>query len=105
MRIVASMVLSTMPIEPDSCSRNARCDGVNSVSEASSITALTWSSNSTGSTITLRGTALIRPDSICTVPGRHVVDQDHLGLRGALADQALAELDVRGSSSSALASA
>jgi hypothetical protein len=93
-RIVASMVLSTMPIEPESCSRNARCEGVNSVSEASSITALIWSSNSTGSTTTLRGTALIRPDSICTGAGGHVVEHDHLGLRGALADQALAEFDV-----------
>src|SRR5690606_1389781 len=51
------------------CSRNVRWVGVNSDSEASSSTALTWSSNSTGSTMTLRGAALSRPDSICTVPG------------------------------------
>ena len=78
---------------------------MNSASEASSITALTWSSNSTGSTITLRGTALSRPDSICTVPGGTSSSRIISRLRGALADQALAELDVRGSSSLPRASA
>ncbi|MGY3293478.1 hypothetical protein ACVWWP_006545 [Bradyrhizobium sp. LM3.6] len=39
-----------MPIESVSCSRNVICEVVNEVSEASSITALTWPSNSTGST-------------------------------------------------------
>ena len=64
-RIVASIVLSTTPMLPVSCSRNARCEAVNSPSEASSMTALTWPSNSTGSTMMLRGRATARPE--CTL--------------------------------------
>src|SRR5712675_2563368 len=64
--MVASMLLTTMPILVVSCSRNIICSVVNSPSEASSITALTWLSNSTGSTTTLRGTALNSADPIGT---------------------------------------
>jgi hypothetical protein len=39
--IVASMLLSTMPMLVVSCSRNVICSAVNSLSEASSMTALT----------------------------------------------------------------
>ena len=49
--IVASMQFSTMPMLAVSCSRNEICRSVNAPTEASSITALTWPSNSTGSTI------------------------------------------------------
>ena len=52
--IVASMLFSTMPMLAVSCSRNARCEAVNALSEASSITALTRSSKSTGKTMTFR---------------------------------------------------
>ena len=62
--MVASMLLSTMPMLAVSCSRNARCEAVKALREASSITALTRSSNSTGSTITLRGTASNSPERI-----------------------------------------
>ncbi len=54
-RIVASIVFSTTPMDPVSCSRKARCGAVNSYNEASSMTALTSPSYSTGSTMTLRG--------------------------------------------------
>ena len=37
-----------MPIESVSCSRNVICEVVNELTEESSITALTWFSNSTG---------------------------------------------------------
>jgi hypothetical protein len=68
-RIEASIVFSTMPMLPDSCSRNERCEAVTSVSEASSMTALTCFSNSTGKTMMLRGSALIRPERIWPRPG------------------------------------
>ena len=72
--IVASMLLSTMPMLAVSCSRNARCEAVKVLSEASSITAFTRSSKSTGSTITLRGTAWNKPERIGTVcSGRSVI--------------------------------
>ena len=65
--IVASIELSTMPIEVVSCSRNMVCSVVNSCIEASSITALTWFSNRTGSTILLRGVTLNSAEEIGTV--------------------------------------
>ena len=58
-----------MPIDAVSCSRKARCDAVNSFSVASSITAFTRSSNNTGSTITLRGTASNSPERTARVFG------------------------------------
>ena len=57
------------------------------------MTALTSFSNSTGSTITLRGIRRRQPRLDLADAGRDVLDQDHLRLRGALADQALAELE------------
>ena len=53
-----------MPIEAVSCSRKAICSSVKWLSEASSITALTWPSNSTGSTMMLCGAAWNRPEAI-----------------------------------------
>ena len=53
-----------MPIEAVSCSRKAICSSVKSLSEASSITALTWPSNRTGSTMMLLGVASNRPERI-----------------------------------------
>ena len=55
-----------MPIEVVSCSRNMVCRSVNSWIEASSITALTWFSNSTGSTMMLRGVTLNSAELIGT---------------------------------------
>ncbi len=52
------MLLSTVPKLSVSCSRKAICNVLKVFSEASSITALSWFSNSTGSTTTLRGIAL-----------------------------------------------
>ena len=72
--MVVSMVLSTIPILEVSCSRNAVCNGVKSRSEASSITAFTLSSKSTGSTMTLRGTASNSPELIGVADaGRFVI--------------------------------
>ena len=62
--IVASILLRTMPMLAVSCSRNARCEAVKAPKEANSITALTRSSKSTGSTITFLGTASNKPDRI-----------------------------------------
>ena len=67
--MVASIEFSTMPIEAVSCSRKAICSSVKSLSEASSITALTWPSNSTGSTMMLLGGAVNRPDVIGRTDG------------------------------------
>ena len=55
-----------MPMLSVSCSRNVVCSAVNCVTEASSITALTWFSNSTGSTMMLRGTTLNSAEPIGT---------------------------------------
>ena len=55
--IVASMLLSTMPMLAVSCSRKARWELVKELTDASSITALTRSSNSTGSTMIFCGVA------------------------------------------------
>ena len=50
-----SIVLNTMPMLCVSWSRNERCISLNFLNEASSITALTSSSNITGSMMMLRG--------------------------------------------------
>ncbi len=55
-----------MPIDVVSCSRNDSLSSVNGVSAASSITAFTWPSNSTGRTMTLEGGALNSPERIGT---------------------------------------
>ena len=60
------MLFSTMPIESVSCSRNAICRVVNSVTDASSITALTSFSNSTGRTTMFCGTTLNSAEPIGT---------------------------------------
>ena len=58
-----------MPIESVSCSRKVICEVVKAVMEASSITALTWFSNSTGSTTMFCGTTLNRAEPIGTACG------------------------------------
>ena len=71
--MVASIEFSTMPIEVVSCSRNESCRSVNGVSAASSITAFTWPSNSTGSTTAFFGCDRKRPERIgTTLRGRLV---------------------------------
>ena len=67
--IVASMLLSTMPIEAVSWSRKARCEAVYPLSDASSMTAFTWPSKSTGRTITFRGSAVNSPEPTRVVSG------------------------------------
>ncbi len=62
--MVASIEFSTMPIDAVSCSRKAICSSVKWLKEASSITALTCPSNSTGSTTRLLGVAVNRPEVI-----------------------------------------
>ena len=52
-----------------SCSRKVICRVVNAVTEASSITALIWSSNRTGSTMMFCGTALNSAEPIGTACG------------------------------------
>ena len=64
-----------------SCSRNVICSSVNSWTEASSITALTWLSNSTGSTMLLRGITLNRAELIGTaLAGISVISMRRLSI-------------------------
>ena len=74
-----------------SCSRNVRCVAVNGCSDASSMTALIWPSNSTGSTTMLTWPRVAQAGRDADVVRRHVGQQDALLLDRALADQALAE--------------
>ncbi len=55
MRVLASIVLITMPIDSVSWSRNAWWIALNPSKEASSSTPFTWLSKTTGSTRMLRG--------------------------------------------------
>ena len=55
------IVLTLTPMVSISWSRKSRWTCVNGVNEASSITPSTWSSNRTGSTITLAGGGLAEP--------------------------------------------
>ena len=72
--MVASILFRTIPMLEVSCSRNARWEAVKKLSDASSMTALTRSSKSTGKTMTLRGFASKRPERIGTVPsGRSLI--------------------------------
>ncbi len=64
MRIVAAMVLSTMPTDSISWLRKDWWVSLNSPKEASSITALTSSSNSAGRMMTFAGVASPRPELI-----------------------------------------
>ena len=89
--IVASMLFSTMPMLAVSCSRNDECRSVKAPSEASSITALTWPSKSTGSTMTLCGCVRNRPDRIGTHIRGYFGYHHPPGIRGALPDQPLAD--------------
>ena len=63
-RVFASIVLSTMPIDSVSWSRNAWWVGLNRSNDASSRTALTWPSKRTGRTMMLAGAASPRPEEI-----------------------------------------
>ena len=74
-----------------SCSRNVICSSVKALTEASSITALTWPSNSTGSTMMFRGGTLNSPEPIGTTLGGMSVMSSASLVGGALADQALAD--------------
>ena len=58
------MLLSTMPTLAVSCSRKVICSLVKAETEASSITAFTWLSNSTGITMTFCGVTLNMADPI-----------------------------------------
>ena len=62
------------------------------VTEASSITALTWFSNRTGSTMMFCGTTLNRAEPIGTASLGMFGDQHAALVERALADQAFAEL-------------
>ena len=64
-RMLVAMVLSTMPMLSASWSRKVRWISVKRWKEASSSTALTSSSNRTGSTTRLRGGAPPRPEMMC----------------------------------------
>ncbi len=63
-RVLAWIVLSTIPMLSVSCSRKVRWVGLKPSNEASSITALTSPSNSTGSTTMLNGTDWPRPEAM-----------------------------------------
>ena len=94
-RIVASIVLSTMPMLPVSCSRNARCDAVNSRQrgQLDHRLDLVFEQHRQHD-----HAARHRADQARLDLHRarwHVVDQDDLGLRGALADEPFAERSVR----------
>ena len=64
MRMFASIVFRTTPIDSESWSRNACWISLNLVNEPSSITAITVSSKRTGRTMMLVGSASPRPDVI-----------------------------------------
>ena len=93
-RIVASMVLSTTPIDWVSCSRNVRWVAVNGCSDESSMTAFVSPSNSTGSTTMFFGPRAAEAGMDAGVCARHLGQQDALLLERALADQAAADLDA-----------
>ena len=65
-RVFASIVLSTIPIDSVSCSRKVTWVSLKRSKEASSMTALTSPSKVTGRTTMLRGAASPRPELICT---------------------------------------
>ena len=62
--------------------------------EASSSTAFTWPSKTTGSTMMFCGAALAQAGGDADVVRRHIGEQDLLLLQGALADQALAQAEL-----------
>ena len=84
-----------MPIEAVSCSRNVVCSVVNAPTAASSITALTWPSNSTGSTMMLRGCCANSAERIgATLSGTSLISNAAL-VCGALADEPFADAQAR----------
>ena len=62
--MLAPIMLSTTPIDCMSWSRNSWWMALKGWNDASSITALTWPSNSTGSTMMLSGGASPSPELI-----------------------------------------
>src|SRR6266545_3623309 len=90
----AWIVLSTTPMDSESCSRNACCTGVKRWNEASSTTAITWSSKRTGRTITFTGEPSPRPELkpilVTQAPDdyvRRLGDKDRLQLQRRLSDE------------------
>ncbi len=81
--MLASMVLSTMPMLSVSWSRKVRCVSLKRLNEASSMTALTSPSKSTGSTTMLSGVASPRPEPMLDVICGDVGEQDALLLQNA----------------------
>ena len=77
-----------------SCSRNAWCVSLNGWNEASSITAITWSSKSDGQheDVVRRGLAEAGRDADVVL--RRLGDQDRLLLERRLADEPLADLEA-----------
>src|SRR5438094_342144 len=63
-RMLAMIVESTTPIVSVSWSRNVWCTSLNGRNEASSMTASTWSSKSTGTMMMFTGSASPRPEVI-----------------------------------------
>ena len=93
-RIVAAIVLSTMPTDSISWSRKLWWVSLNSLNEASSITALTSSSNRAGRMLTLAGAAWPRPEPMrMKSPGTSFSRIGAL-VRGGLADQPFAQLEL-----------
>ena len=90
----ASIVLSTIAIVSVSWSSRVRWMSVKRWNEASSMTALTWPSKSTGRTTMFSGGASPEPGVDPDVIARHVSDQDAVLLVGALADQPLAGAEL-----------
>ena len=88
------IVLTVTPMVSVIWSRNARCTALNGVNVASSMTASTRPSNSTGSTTSSAGGALPEPGGDPHVPGRDVGEVDPAALGRGLADQRLAEREV-----------
>ena len=90
--MVAAIVLSTMPNSSVSWSKNVWCTSLNWRNDASSMTAFTCFSKSTGRYTTLAGLRLAEraahPESL----RREVVHDELLPVLGALAEQRLAQL-------------
>ena len=94
-RMLAAIVLSTMAIVSVSWSSRVRWMSLKWWNEASSMTALTCPSKSTGRTTMFSGRRLAQAGADPDVVARHVGDQDPLLLEGALADQPLADRGTR----------
>ena len=92
-RMLASIVLITMPIDSVSWSRKAWCVGLKRSNEASSTTPRTWPSKMIGSTRTFSGATCVQARRDLQAVGDGRSQQDLLLVIGALADQALAQLD------------